>query len=141
MLEFNDRTKLAIELARKAGEEIKRKLHEEDINTSTKGLNDVVTVADVKSEELIVQKIKKLFPDDTIISEEKGNYQEGNNEYAWAIDPLDGTMNYSRGIPYYCVSIGYLKNNKPLGGAIYIPELMNYIIVKKVRELIVMIRK
>lgn len=123
MLEFNDRTKLAIELARKAGEEIKRILHEEDINTSTKGLNDVVTIADVKSEELIVQKIKKLFPNDTVISEEKGNYQEGNNEYAWAIDPLDGTMNYSRGIPYYCVSIGYLKNNKPLGGAIYIPEL------------------
>lgn len=122
MFNFGERTKLAIELAKLAGDEIKRICYEEDIQTKGKGLNDVVTVADLESEKIIVNKIKELFPNDTIISEEKGEYQEGDSEYSWAIDPLDGTMNYSRKIPYYCVSIGFMKYNKPEGGAIYIPE-------------------
>ena len=123
MENFNERTKIAIELAKIAGKEIKRILHDEDIHTTGKGLNDVVTVADVKSEKIIVDKISELFPKDTIISEEAGKQKDGTNEYSWAIDPLDGTMNYSRSMPYYCVSIGYLKNGKPEGGAVYIPEL------------------
>jgi len=120
---FNERTKTAIELAKLAGNEVKRILHEESVNIKNKGLNDVVTIADVKSEEIIVDKISKLFPDDTIIAEENVKHKEWNNEYSWAIDPLDGTMNYSRKMPYYCISIWYLKNNKPEGWAIYIPEL------------------
>ena len=122
MNNLNERTKLSIELSKLAGKEIKKILQNNEIKTKEKGLNDVVTIADIESEKIIVNKIKELFPNDTIISEEKGKYQKGNNEYSWAIDPLDGTMNYSRGIPYYCVSIGYMKNNKPYGGAIYIPE-------------------
>ena len=121
-MELCERTKLAIELAKLAGTEIKRILREEDIHTKGKGLNDVVTIADVESEKIIVNKIRKVFPEDTIISEEKGEYQMGNNEYSWAIDPLDGTMNYSRKMPYYCVSIGFMKNSHPEGGAVYIPE-------------------
>ena len=120
---FNERTKAAIELANLAGNEIKRILHEENLNTKGKWLNDVVTIADIKSENIIVEKLSKLFPNDTIIAEENGKHKEGNNEYSWAIDPLDGTMNYSRKMPYYCISIWYLKNNKPEGWAIYIPEL------------------
>lgn len=123
MNSFNDRTILAKTLAKEAGNEVKRLLHNEDIHTKGKGLNDVVTIADTTSEKIIVTKIKESFPNDTIIAEEGGKYQNGTSEYAWAIDPLDGTMNYSRNIPYYCVSIGFLKNNKPVGGAIYIPEL------------------
>ena len=123
MENFNERTKLAIELAKIAGNEIKRILHNEDIKTRGKGLNDLVTIADIKSEKLIVDRISEIFSEDTIIAEEAGKQKDGTNEYSWAIDPLDGTMNFSRGIPYYCVSIGYLKNGKPEGGAVYIPEL------------------
>lgn len=123
MINFNERTKLSMELAKSAGKEIKRILNDEDICTHEKGLNDVVTIADIESEKIIVDQILKLFPDDTIITEEKGKYKIGNSEYSWAIDPLDGTMNYSRKMPFYCVSIGYMKNSKPEGGAIYIPEL------------------
>ena len=123
MENFNNRTRLAIDLAKKAGNEIKRILHDEDIHTKGKGLNDVVTIADIKSEKLIVDKISEVFAEDTIISEEAGKQKDGTNEYSWAIDPLDGTMNYSRSMPYYCVSIGYLRNGKPEGGAVYIPEL------------------
>ena len=120
---FSERTNFSMALAKEVGKEIKRILHNEDIHTASKGLNDVVTIADTTSEEIIVNRIKDSFPDDTIIAEEGGNYKVGSGEYLWAIDPLDGTMNYSRGIPYYCVSIGYMKNNHPIGGAIYIPEL------------------
>ena len=121
-MNLSERTKLAIELAKQAGKEIKRIRDEEDIQTKGKGLNDVVTIADVESEKIIVNKIKEVFYDDTIIAEEKGEYQTGSSEYSWAIDPLDGTMNYSRKMPYYCVSIGFMKDNKPEGGAVYIPE-------------------
>lgn len=121
-MNMSERTKLAIELAKISGKEIKRIRNEEDIQTKGKGLNDVVTIADVESEKIIVNKIKEAFPNDTIIAEEKGEYQAGNSEYSWAIDPLDGTMNYSRKMPYYCVSVGFMKDNQPEGGAIYIPE-------------------
>lgn len=122
-MNLSERTKLAIELAKLAGKEIKRIRDEEDIQTKGKGLNDVVTIADIESEKIIVNKIKEIFPNDTIIAEEKGEYQTGGSEYSWAIDPLDGTMNYSRKMPYYCVSIGFMKDNKPEGGAVYIPEI------------------
>lgn len=122
MNNFSERTVLAKTLAKEAGKEIKRILHNENIQTKGKGLNDVVTIADTASEEIIVNKIKESFPNDTIIAEEGGTYKTGNSEYSWAIDPLDGTMNYSRKMPCYCVSIGFLKNGKPEGGAIYIPE-------------------
>ncbi len=123
MNNFNERTILAKTLAKEAGNEIKKMLHNENIHTKGKGLNDVVTIADTTSENIIVNKIKEFFPDDTILAEEGGTYKYGNSEYSWAIDPLDGTMNFSRKMPFYCVSIGFLRNNKPEGGAIYIPEL------------------
>lgn len=120
-LNFNDRTKLAMELAKKAGKAILKIVDSGELNTREKGIKDVLTVADTTSEEIILNSIKEQFPEDTIIAEESGKYKMGNNEYSWAIDPLDGTMNFSRGIPFYCVSIGYMKNGKPYGGAIYIP--------------------
>ena len=120
-VKFNDRTKLAIELAKKAGEAILQIAQSGNLNTKEKGIKDVLTIADTTSEEIIINGIKEQFARDTIIAEESGNYQKGSNEYAWAIDPLDGTLNFSRGIPFYCVSIGYMKNNKPEGGAIFIP--------------------
>ena len=123
MNSFSERTNFSKALAKEVGNRIKKILYNEDIHTASKGLNDVVTIADTTSEEIIVNRIKDSFPDDTIIAEEGGNYKVGSGEYIWAIDPLDGTMNYSRGIPYYCVSIGYMKNNHPIGGAIYIPKL------------------
>ena len=123
MNDFSKRVEFAKSIAKEAGNEIKRIRHHEDVHTKSKGLNDVLTIADVASKKMIVDKIKELFPNDTIIAEEGGTYYSGTSEYSWAIDPLDGTMNYSRNMPYYCVSVGFLKNNKPEGGAIYIPEV------------------
>ena len=69
---------------------------------------DLVTVADKKSEEIILKTIKAKFPDHTIISEEGGGNKEITTEYKWAIDPLDGTTNFRHSYPFFCVSIGVL---------------------------------
>ncbi len=65
---------------------------------------DVVTQADLASNKFITEAIVKAFPNDGIISEETGE-SNTSAEYIWIIDPLDGTLNFSKGIPAYTVLI------------------------------------
>lgn len=66
---------------------------------------DPATEADRASENLIFEKLRKLRPGDTIVSEE-GAVHQGVSGIEWVVDPLDGTVNYVYGIPQWCVSIG-----------------------------------
>jgi myo-inositol-1(or 4)-monophosphatase len=112
-----DRHDFARALARDAG-----KLAHRAFGTSTtsmKGRHDVVTEMDREVERFIRAAIVTRFPDDAIIGEEEGG---GAGDRLWLIDPIDGTANYARGIPRYCVSIGYLERNVPTIGAIYDPS-------------------
>jgi len=88
--------------------------------TSMKGRHDVVTAMDREVERYIRKAIAERYPDDTIIGEEEGG--GGATERVWLIDPIDGTANYARGIPHYCVSIGYLERRIPTVGVIYDPS-------------------
>ena len=92
--------------------------HDIEINHKT-GHWDVVTQYDLASDKYIQTHIKKKFPKHSILSEETG--REGKNDHLWVIDPLDGTRNFSRGIPFFCVSIAFVRKNKILYGAIYDP--------------------
>lgn len=85
-----------------------------------KGVIDLVTEFDKKSEELILSFIQQEFPDHSILAEESGRH-ETISEYRWLIDPLDGTTNFAHGIPIFSVSIGLLRNNVPLVGVVYDP--------------------
>src|SRR5258706_1792123 len=87
--------------------------------TSMKGRHDVVTAMDREVERFIRGAIAKRFPGDAIIGEEDGG---SAGERLWLIDPIDGTANYARGLPRYCVSIGYLEHGVPTIGAIYDPS-------------------
>ena len=87
--------------------------------TSLKGRHDVVTAMDREVERFIRGAIESRFPRDAIIGEEDGGVA---GDRLWLIDPIDGTANYARGLPRYCVSIGYLENNVPTLGAIYDPS-------------------
>lgn len=120
-MNYNERTKLALEIAKLAGDKIVE-IQKGDMGTRSKGLNDVLTIADITSEEIIVNAISEAFPDDGIIAEE-GSKKESKTGYTWVIDPLDGTLNFSRNIPLWAVSIGYLKDGEPQGGAMYAPML------------------
>jgi len=83
----------------------------------------IVTNADKKAEQLILSRIRKSRIRSTVVSEEAGKINLGSNEIIWAVDPLDGTMNYAKRIPYFAVSIGCLLKGKPIAGAIYNPVL------------------
>ncbi len=81
---------------------------------------DVVTEADLAAEKFIISQIKRKFPDHQILSEEAGN-NNLKSDSVWVIDPLDGTLNYSRGIPYFVSQVAYIKNGQIELSAIYDP--------------------
>jgi myo-inositol-1(or 4)-monophosphatase len=82
--------------------------------------SDIVTEADIVSDRIIDKILKRSFPTHSFISEETVN--EGKfSQYTWIIDPLDGTLGYAGGLPFYGVSIGLVKNNKPYLGVINLP--------------------
>jgi len=90
-----------------------------ELNKSLKVVQkDTKLLADVESENLIKEIIvtKSEYP---ILAEETGKSSEDLGDTFWVIDPLDGTANYNRGIPICCVSIGLVKNMKPVLGVIY----------------------
>lgn len=81
---------------------------------------DLVTEADLASEEAVLEIIQKEVPDHGILAEESGLH-ESKSDYLWAIDPLDGTVNYAHQFPFYCVSIGVLYKKQPIVGVILAP--------------------
>lgn len=93
-----------------------------------KSAKDVVTEADHLSEELIIDAIRAACPDDGIIAEESGDHVSRAGHAptagvgrAWVIDPLDGTINYANGIPFFCVSIALVEAGRPVVGVIHDP--------------------
>lgn len=85
-----------------------------------KGLIDLVTEADHRSEDLIISNIRREFPDHSIITEESGKL-EGLRSQRWFIDPLDGTVNYSHGMPFFAISLAYAEDGLVQLGVIYDP--------------------
>jgi myo-inositol-1(or 4)-monophosphatase len=79
---------------------------------------DLVTEYDKKCESVIIDYIHKEFPSHNILAEESGSSQ-GNSEYTWVIDPIDGTTNFAHGLPIFSVSIGVQKNGETICGAVY----------------------
>ena len=84
-----------------------------------KGLNDPVTYVDKESEKQLVKGLQQILPQAGFITEEGTNTQIGR-EFNWIVDPLDGTVNFTHGVPIYSISIALQKNSLPrgnLGGA------------------------
>lgn len=81
---------------------------------------DLVTEADLQSEEVIIQCLLHHFPNHQILAEESGlSHQE--SEFIWAIDPVDGTTNYAHQYPTVAVSIGLIYQHEPILGVVYNP--------------------
>lgn len=109
-----------IKTVRDAGALLMR-LREEKFETLEKGGDprDIVTSVDLTVNDFIIGKIRESFPEDAVYSEEGGGSSGGQN--SWAIDPIDGSWNFSRSIPHFAVCIAYLKNGIPETGAVYNP--------------------
>lgn len=85
-----------------------------------KGEIDLVTEADLASQRLIVEAIRKRYPDHAILSEEEQPV-EGESDFTWLIDPLDGTINYFHGYPVFAISIALKERGEITLGAVYDP--------------------
>jgi myo-inositol-1(or 4)-monophosphatase len=94
------------------------------------GVNNLVTEVDHASEKLIMDMIRKDFPDHFILSEEVGEIRM-DSDYKWIIDPIDGTVNFAHGIPICCVSIGLEHLGKMVMGAVYNPFMDEFFFAEK----------
>jgi len=83
----------------------------------------IVTNADLEAEKLILARIRKSRIKYSVNSEEAGKLSFGSHRVVWALDPLDGTLNYVKGIPYFAVSIGVMIDRRTKLGVIYNPVL------------------
>ena len=84
------------------------------------GVYDVVTDSDVRTEEFVLSRIAEEFPGDSVISEET-HPDAGEGERCWVLDPIDGTMNYTRGIPFFGMQAAFLEDGVPTMACIYLP--------------------
>ena len=123
MMNLNEVRHLVEGWARQVGEIQLRYFRSADLEISTKYNDfDVVTRADKESEALIIHKINETFPDHDILAEESGEYSR-RSSWRWVIDPLDGTTNFSQGLPLFCVSIALEHDGEPIVGVVYAPYL------------------
>lgn len=83
-----------------------------------KGPSDLVSYVDKESERQIIAGLEKILPEAGFITEEETTSQ-GQKEFTWIIDPLDGTTNFVHGIPNYCVSIGLMHEGEMVSGVVY----------------------
>lgn len=113
---------LAVGLARQAGDLVRagraRAGDQVDVKSSP---TDVVTAMDRASERLLVAELSRLRPDDAVLGEE-GAAREGTSGVRWVLDPIDGTVNYLYGLPWYAVSIAAEVDGVVLAGVVYQPE-------------------
>lgn len=105
----------ALTTARKAGQLLCELYHQQHTTRQKSTYIDVVTEADLASEQLIVEAIQARFPDHKILSEEGlGNWQADpeNTPWLWLVDPLDGTVNYAHGYPFWGVSMALAEHGR-----------------------------
>lgn len=110
----------AISIAREAGAMLRREF-DRPKQISYKGEVDIVTESDRRSEALIVDHLRKHFPDHAIVAEEGGRGAAAGAKYCWHVDPLDGTTNFAHGYPCFAVSIGLAEDGEPIAGVVLNP--------------------
>lgn len=112
---------IAVRTAERAGNYIVREnLNVDRMTVHQKKPNDFVSDVDKAAEHMIVEALKKTYPDHGFICEESGS-SNADADYVWLIDPLDGTTNFLRGIPHYCVSIACLHQGKVIHAVVHDP--------------------
>ena len=113
---------IALRAARKAGDLIVRASDELDrVGHQAKGVADYVTEVDIAAEQEILNQLGKAYPDHAFLAEESGQTGNEKSDHLWIIDPLDGTSNFMRGIPHYCVSIACLIDGRLAHAVVFDP--------------------
>lgn len=110
---------VAAEAARAAARTALERYHKPLVITR-KGFRDIVTEADFAAQDAAVKVIQSHFPGASILGEENLTPRD-EADTLWVIDPIDGTSNYARHFPVFCVSIGVVQHGRPVAGAVYDP--------------------
>lgn len=110
-------------LARDVGTFAKSRMNTLDWVETKSGFHDVVTNVDFAVEKMVKDAVATAFPEDSILGEETGTTLSGSSGRLWIVDPIDGTTNFSKGIPHSCVSIALVEDGKTETAVVYDPYL------------------
>ncbi|MCP4220032.1 MAG: inositol monophosphatase [bacterium] len=110
---------VAREAALTAGRYLKD-LYNQEIDVEYKGETDLVTQHDKESQEMIHKIIHDKFPQHSIQAEEDLNVEK-SHDFLWLIDPIDGTTNFARSLPMFCVSVAYRERGDTKVAVVYVP--------------------
>jgi len=122
---INDRSvqelySVCIKSAEEAGKYLLNRFQKNEAQVKSHHKHDVKLDVDIETEELIIDTIKRHFPDHGFICEESGRAKE-HVDQNWIVDPLDGSVNFFMGIPHFCTSIAFKKNKTYIVGAVFDP--------------------
>jgi len=116
--------RFALDLADRAGM-LLVDLQDRLVSIEHKSETDVVTEADHLSEALVIDAVREAFPGDAVLSEEVGVVlpaaDVAPSGRTWVMDPLDGTVNYANGIPFFCFSLALVVDGRPVAGVVRDP--------------------
>lgn len=123
--DVHDILRHAIDWAMDAGRIQREKFRSHNLQMSTKSnISDVVTEVDKACEAMLLDRITSRYPDHNILAEESGEHcVKADSDWEWVVDPLDGTNNYSQGLPIFCVSIGVRFKGETVVGVVYVPYM------------------
>jgi myo-inositol-1(or 4)-monophosphatase len=117
---YGDLTRVASEVARATGDAIA--IQDVEIITRKKGRANFATKADHAAERAIIDALSVATPGVPVLAEESAREDLKGAERLWVVDPIDGTLNFSRAIPFYCLAIGYLEGGRTRAAAVYAPR-------------------
>ncbi|MBS1227697.1 MAG: inositol monophosphatase [Proteobacteria bacterium] len=115
------RLALACEVVREAGTLALASFRNASLVVESKGVQDYVTAVDRAVEQLIVDRLHAQFPGDAFLGEEGGRRTGTDGGALWVIDPIDGTVNYTRGLPLWCISLALVDAGDIAFGLIFNP--------------------
>ncbi len=127
-VQLDRRLHFAIELAREMGEQALAKQPKDRSQLTFKGHQDYLTAVDGAIERQIAEALRRAFPDDAFLGEEGGGTAGSN---LWIVDPIDGTANFARGGPAWCISIGHMTDGVADIGVIHAPALRRLYAARK----------
>lgn len=120
---YNEILENATKWAKEAGELQLSYFRGDGLDMTTKtSVHDVVTIVDRECEKMLRERVAEHYPDHSFIGEEEDDFK-GESAFSWVVDPLDGTNNFSQGLPIFCVSIGVKCGEQTVIGVVYMPYL------------------
>ena len=122
MISISSNLNIMIKAVEKASKSLIRDFGEfEKLQVSKKGPHDFVTKTDKNVEKILIEELSKTKKNYSFLSEEIGEINNKDKDNIWIIDPIDGTLNFMNGIPYFAISIALTQKDKLISGVVYDP--------------------